>query len=174
MKNYNKLIIFLSIFIFGFLIAIIILSWPLLTGKTHVLATQPIDPFDVLRGQYIVISYEISRVSDIEGISEDNVGDYIYITLEKDEQGISRIKYASLQGSIDEDFIRGRIKSVSRDIALVEYGIEQFFFERGGSFSMRGITVEVRISKSGQARISKLLQNGEPLDIKYKDVGFAS
>ena len=56
----------------------------------------------------------------------------------------------------------------------IEYGIEQFFFERGAKFSMRNITVEVKISNSGQARISKILQNGEPLEIEYKDVGFAS
>jgi uncharacterized membrane-anchored protein len=57
---------------------------------------------------------------------------------------------------------------------MVEYGIEQFFFERGATFSMRNITVEVKISRSGQARISKILQNGQPLKIEYNKVGFAS
>lgn len=173
-KNYIKLIIFISIFIIGVVIAIIYLSWPLLTGKTHILSTQPIDPFDVLMGQYISISYEINRISNTTGISESNVGDYVYAVLEKDSSGISRPKKAVLEKPAEGDFIRGKIIDVYGSTARVEYGIEQFFFERGAEFSMRNITVEVKISSSGQARISKLLQDGKPLEIKYREVGIAS
>ena len=52
------------------LVLLIVLSfifyneWPLLTGKKVVLATQPIDPFDPFRGQYMSINYEISRIKN--------------------------------------------------------------------------------------------------------------
>ena len=173
MKNLNKLIIFISLLIIGFVIAIIILSWPLLTGKTFVLATAPVDPFDVLRGQYITISYEISRLTNIPGISESDMGDYVYVVLEKDSSGIARAKEVLLEKP-EGNFIRGKTKNVFGNSAIVEYGIEQFFFERGATFSMRNITVEVKISNSGQARISKILQDGKPLDITYRKVSITS
>lgn len=170
MKNLNKLIIFISLLILGFVIAIIILSWPLLTGKTFILATAPVDPFDVLRGQYITISYEISRLTNI---SESDIGNYIYVVLEKDSSGIARAKEVLLEKP-EGNFIKGKIKNVFGNSAIAEYGIEQFFFERGATFSIRNITVEVKISSSGQARISKILQDGKPLDITYRKVSITS
>lgn len=62
-------------------------QWPLMTGKKIVLATQPVDPFDPFRGQYMTINYEISRLSDIESFEEK---DTIYVSLNEDEEVIWR------------------------------------------------------------------------------------
>ena len=154
----------------GFGIAILILSWPLLTGKTHILATAPVDPFDILRGQYISIRYEISNIQNITDLSEDNLGNTIYTLLEKDASGISRYSGYSFSKPENGDFIKGKIKDVHGNSARVEYGIEQFFFERGAEFQTRNLTVEVKVSSSGTARISRLLYNGEPIDVKYREI----
>ena len=57
-REYKKLIATLGVICIIIGVFILYLAWPLMTGKTIVLATRPIDPFDIFRGQYIVINYE--------------------------------------------------------------------------------------------------------------------
>ncbi len=153
------------------IILIIVLSfilyneWPLLTGKKIVLATRPVDPFDLFRGQYMSIRYEISTLNNAEGFE---AGDSIYVILKKDKEGVWRMQSTSREKPEREDFIKGKIKRVYGNTANVEYGIEQFFFERGAELPTRNITVEVSVANSGRARLVQLLHNGEPATIKYK------
>src|SRR3990167_3487492 len=93
-KDYAKFLVFAALLILGFGIAILALSWPLLTGKTYVLATAPVDPFDAFRGQYIDIRYEITTLnapllSTLE-VSEEDAGKVIDIILKKDDSEASR------------------------------------------------------------------------------------
>jgi len=165
MNNYTKLIIFIILLLAGFGIAILILSWPSISGKTYTLATGTIDPFDILMGQYATLNYEISRIQNIP--QEARIGDSIYVSLEEDDSGIFRYGSTSLTKP-QNNFIKGKIKAFSGNTAIVEYGIETFYFERGASFSMRNITVEVKVSNSGKAVLSRILQNGSPLAIEYR------
>jgi len=173
MNNYQKLIIFIAILILGFGTAILYLSWPLLTGKTYILSTTPVDPFDIFKGQYITIRYEISQIPDTV-LSQEAVGKSAYVLLEKDESGISHSEEILLVKPQEKDFIKGKITNIYGNTAQIEYGIEQFFFERGATFSMQNLTVEVKVDSSGQARISKLLQNGKPVEMKYRKIGLTS
>ncbi|PIN93687.1 hypothetical protein COU54_02270 [Candidatus Pacearchaeota archaeon CG10_big_fil_rev_8_21_14_0_10_31_24] len=106
-KEYLKLAIILGVLFLilgGFLLYV---SIPLLSTKTVVLATQPVDPFDLIRGQYIVIRYEIASIPSIEGAE---VGDNIYVSLMEDTNGTARYKTASLDKPSKEDlFIRGQV-----------------------------------------------------------------
>lgn len=174
MSNYAKLLIFIVIFCVGFGAAILYLSWPLLTGETHVLATAPVDPFDLFKGQYLILSYEISQVPNTETLSEKAKDEEVYVVLEKDSLGISRPKETSLIKPEGKAFIKGKLKSINSNHIQIEYGIEQFFFERGAIFSMQNLTVEVKVDRSGQARISKLLQNGKPLEMEYRKASWTS
>lgn len=171
MKQYTRLIVTLAVLLGIAGTFIFYLSWPLLTGKTVILATRPVDPFDILRGQYIVINYEINNIPIIDGAKE---GNSVYVILKEDENKIWRYKSASLSIPKDEDFIKGSIKSIYGDNMRIEYGIEQFFFERNAEFPTRDLTVEVKISSSGQARISNLLHDGKPIEIKYKKPSLTS
>ena len=138
-------------------------EWPLLTGKKIVLATQPVDPFAPFRGQYMRIGYEISR---LEGVEDFESGDVIYVLLDEDEEGIWRFESASHSMPSRGDFIKGKITWVSGESVSVEYGIEQFFFEKGASVPIRNITVEVSVANSGRAGFVQLLQDGKPVDIE--------
>ena len=51
----------------------------------------------------------------------------------------------------------------------IQYGIEQYFFERNAHIDTRNMTVEIKIDASGNARIAKLLSNGLPANITYSD-----
>ena len=149
---------------------ILYLSWPLLTGTTVILKVQPVDPFDVFRGQYMTINYEISRVSLP---AEAKEGDTIYVLLKESDDKIWHSEKASLSKPDSGVFIRGTAKQSWSGLG-VEYGIEQYFFERNAEVPWRNLQVKVKVSSSGQARIVELLQDGKPINITYKKAGLTS
>jgi len=171
-KDVFRLIIVLFVLFIVLGGMILYLSLPLLLGReTIVLATQPIDPFDPLRGQYIIIRYEINTISLPSGAQE---GDTIYVSLAEDAQGISRYGGVSLTVPHEDLFIKGEIKNIYGEEARVEYGIEQYFFERHAEFETQDIQVEAKVGSDGQARITRLLRQGEPIEIKYQKKSFYS
>lgn len=161
----TRLIIFLVILIGIVLTLILYFSWPLLTGKEIILATQPVDPFDILRGQYLTIRYDISQVPTIKGAF---VGDQVYVTLKEDSSHIWRYEKVSLVKP-EGDFIKGEITSIYGESMQIKYGIEQYFFERNAHIETRNMTIKVKIGVSGQARIVELMKDNKPLIIEYEN-----
>jgi uncharacterized membrane-anchored protein len=170
-KQYIALIGVICLVLIVLLSFILYNQWPFMTGKKLVLATQPVDPFDPFRGQYMTINYEISRISDVEGFAE---GDSVYISLKEDEQGIWRKESVSKSKPAKGDFIKGEVTSVYENSIRVEYGIEQFFFERHAELPTRNITVEAIVANSGRAKLVQLLHNGEPIKIEYEEFDIKS
>ena len=80
MNQYKRLIIALVVLIGIAGSFMLYLSFPLLMGKTVILKTQPVDPFDFFRGQYLIINYEISGVNLSEVFKE---GDTVYVSLKE-------------------------------------------------------------------------------------------
>lgn len=150
---------------------ILYLSWPLLTGVTVVLATEPVDPFDPLRGQYITIRYEISTIPTPAEVQE---GDIVYVSLKKDAEDVSHYADASRQPPRSGAFIKGKITQIYGNRSRVEYGIEQYFFERNAQFETFGLQVEAKVAADGQARISRLLRDGKPVEISYEKKSWLS
>lgn len=165
MKELTRLIVALVVLLGIAGSFILYLSLPLIAGKTIILATRPIDPFDILRGQYITINYDISRIPSLSGIEQ---GDTVYVVLKEDENKIARYQSESLSKPNEPLFIKGTAKENNGETIRIEYEIEQYFFERNAELPRTNLTVEVKISSSGQARISNLLFNGKPVEIKYK------
>jgi uncharacterized membrane-anchored protein len=170
-KEVYKLIIILAILGLiggGFLLY---LSIPLLSDTSVILSTQPVDPFDPIRGQYMIISYEINSIPKLENAKN---GNKIYVLLEEDENGISRYKSASFTKH-KGIFIKGEVTSVRENTMRVKYGIEQYFFERGARFQTRINNVEVKLSSGGRSTISKILdENKEPVKITYRNITLTS
>lgn len=172
MKDYRRLMMGLGVILGIAGLFILYLSWPLITGKTVVLATQPIDPFEILRGQYFNINYNISTIPFIK---DATIGDGVYVSLREDVDHIWKLQETSLTiPNKDKTFIKGKIKSINSNQMWIEYGIEQYFFERNAQLPTTNITVEAKISRQGQARISRLLHNGRPVEIKYQEVTLTS
>ena len=163
------LVVLLLLLILGSFI--LYLAWPLMTGQAIVLALRPVDPFDPLRGQYIVLNYEISSLPAPEGARE---GSTVYILLKEDEQGIWRYKSASLSRPEKGIVIAGTVRSLYSNTMNLEYGIEQYFFERHAQLPTQNLTVEVKVSADGNARISQLLHNGKPAQIIYENKSWLS
>jgi uncharacterized membrane-anchored protein len=184
---YTKLLI--GLFILGGMLAIfgLYLGMPLITGAEATLATQPIDPFDPLRGQYIVIRYEISAIpamayfepptsplADQASPVTLKVGDEVYVSLKDDREGIARFTKAFMEKPSKGLFIKGKVERVAGDQATVTYGIEQYFFEKGAQFSTQNLQVKVKIDSSGKARIKALVRDGKPVEMTYRDTSLYS
>ena len=169
-RQYVRLIIALVVIVGIAGTFISYLSWPLLTGTTVILKIQPIDPLDVFRGQYLTISYEISSVVLP---AETKEGDTIYVSLKEGDDKIWHAEKVSLIRPESDVFIKGTAKKSWRGLG-VEYGIEQYFFERNAELPWRNLQVKVKISSSGQARIVELLQDGKSFNITYRNVGLTS
>jgi len=127
MRLFVKLAVFLGILFSitgGF---VLYSSWPLIFGETIVLETRPVDPFDVLRGQYIVINYEISTIPLLKNAV---LGDSVYVVLQENEN--KTVEYNSTSFIIPSRgyFIKGTVRNIADDRMTLEYGIEQYFFER--------------------------------------------
>src|SRR3954465_3838106 len=69
---------------------------PLLTGQTVLVRVVPVDPRDLFRGDYVILSYEFSRMppQGVEGISEvqrrggSKEGRTVYVPLVPDSDGV--------------------------------------------------------------------------------------
>ncbi|MEK6886251.1 MAG: GDYXXLXY domain-containing protein [Nanoarchaeota archaeon] len=161
----------ISVIIVSLVVLLVVVSfllyneWPHLTGKKIVLDTRPVDPFDPLRGQYMQISYEISILNSTNLES----GDIVYVKLKEDSKGIWRFVDSSKNKPSQGDFIKGKVTSIYGNRANVEYGIEQYFFERNAEIPTQNITVEVVVTNSGRAELVQLLQNGKPVKIDYQE-----
>lgn len=147
----------------------LVLAWPLITGTTVVLETEPVDPFDILRGQYLVIRYDVSTVPVVAGADE---GSTVYVSLQEGEDGIWRYSSASLSEPSSGVFLRGTVDWNSSDSIGITYGIEQYFFERNARVDTVNMTVEAKVSADGSARITRLLNNGTSA-IRYENKPFS-
>lgn len=151
-------------------------------GTEVLLKVEPVDPRDLLRGDYIYLSYEISRipVSLIANIpagqtsSEDGP---VVTRLGKDADGYWRAKSvwlgkppeAAVEGEVD---IGGHISAgwnLTPDTTLsADYGIERFYLPEGEGLAIerdmrvRPFGVRVAVAKDGKAQI-KALMDGDTM-----------
>jgi uncharacterized membrane-anchored protein len=170
MNQYTKLAIGIGVLLLlagGF---ILYESYPLINGETVVLATRPVDPFDPLRGQYIVINYDVNSITVPEG---SQAGATVYVKLEPDDGGVWRYAGSSLERP-EGIFLAGTIERVNGEWAQVNYGIEQYFFERNAQLEPGNLTVQVRIAPSGRPKIEQLLINGTPARFMYSNLSLTS
>ena len=102
------------------------------TGTEILLETAPVDPRDLFRGDYVILSYGISSVSGVNS-SDFKPGDSIYASLSKKEKfwtidtaGRNRPELAQNQVCL-----KGEVSSIFSDILRVSWGIESYFVPEG-------------------------------------------
>jgi len=172
--------IFLGI---GILWIIIILGFvafkefTLKTGEEVMLKTMPIDPRDLFRGDYVILSYEIGSL-DIGSLPTDtanfNQNDKVYVVLSKQDG------YGTASGIYKNQpneglFIKGTIKNIRNSQITIEYGIESYFVPEGEGWEIqrqsgRGLEAKVAIDKFGNAIIKSIFLNGK--EVKFNRDGF--
>jgi uncharacterized membrane-anchored protein len=135
-----------------------------LFGKTVILKTAPVDPFDWMAGYHVTLSYEISTPRGVPGWDEAKDGDTVYVVLKEDTDGIWNAESVHTEwpeGIPPESVvIKGR-KRYSRII----YGIESYYIPEGAREKLEAdlqkhredARIEVKVGSSGKAALMRLL-----------------
>ena len=152
----------------------------LLAGGAEVLLhTAPVDPRDLLRGDYVALSYDISRVPVATltgGIPPSAIGRTLNVRLERQADGfwaISESSFAPLpakEGSVILRSLPLRYQPLEGEQVLtVDYGIERFYLPEGEGHTLEGapmngrVSVAVRVGSDGEGLIRRLMLDGRPL-----------
>jgi uncharacterized membrane-anchored protein len=141
-------------------------------GTEVVLKTVPIDPRDILRGQYVALRYDISTLksndcsaSDCLGYKFPPTGDTLYVSL-KNRGGIWEANGASGNKPFSGVFIKGTVVNIYGSQVNVKYGIESYFVSPDKATELeaavrRGILLmKVVVDGEGNAVVRGVFDNG--------------
>ena len=154
-------------------------------GQEVLLKVEPVDPRDLLRGDYVALGYEISRIP-VKLIANIPAGKFtsdeqsVVVRVKKGADGYWHPETAWLDAApapagADEVEIVGRIGAgwdlrESATMAVSPYyGIERFYLPEGEGLAIqndmrvRPFGMKVAVSKSGQAQIKALMDGDKTL-----------
>ena len=153
-------------------------------GREITLKIEPIDPNDLLRGDYVSLFYEISRisVSDITNVpAEEYLGaDHtLYVRLRKGSDGYWHPLSATFDAPLasapgpEEADVKGAVgggSDLGKGASLYpDYGIERFYLPEGEGMDIqqdmrvRAFEIRVALASDGTAQIKALLDGDKPL-----------
>lgn len=171
-KHRKKLFILLItiqvLFLVGITTSYYAVSW---FGKEVRLDTEPVDPRDLLYGDYVILNYDISNVSNSlwKGSKSDEtpkVGTTVYVVLipksPEEDPIYSAVGVYKEKPSIqnDEVILRGKIDYSFDQNIRIKYGIEKYYVPENTGKELEDhvgdMTVRVKSAPWGQAVIEEL------------------
>jgi uncharacterized membrane-anchored protein len=137
-----------------------------ITGTTVILKTEPVDPYSVMSGYYVTLSYNISRLPDNMSGSLDYHRP-CYVVLEPDpEDKFGAWKAVSTHKEYPATVQPGQVVIKGRyDGWRIKYGIEDYYIPEGMRQEIeealrknnREARVEVKVASTGEAALVRLL-----------------
>ena len=142
---------------------------PLVTGQTVLVRVQPVDPRDLFRGDYVILSYDFSRVQKdgIEGLSEmerrrsmkNLEGRTVYVPLVQDSvPGHWRAEKVTVVKPEQGLFIKGLMERYGS----LKFGVEAYYVQEGTGLMYeqairdRKLSAELAVTSGGQAALRGL------------------
>ena len=130
---------------------------------------RPVDPQDLLRGDYLTMNYDISDVtlraapagSESGGVSE------VWVLLERKDRYyvVAQAAREKLTPKPGQVLVRGELGYNGRNATgttRVEYGIERYFVPEGrGSPRFKLMEIEVSVSRAHRLYIKRVLLDGQ-------------
>ncbi|HEY3175557.1 MAG TPA: GDYXXLXY domain-containing protein [Candidatus Polarisedimenticolia bacterium] len=157
--------------------ALFLLGWAgwleaeLRRSPTVLLETRPVDPSEILRGDYITLNYTIGTVpiSAFTAPPEtDQYGEKVCVELAPAGE-FWQVATASPGGCAGgeppgEDRLRleGRITSVGADSVALDYGIGRYYVPEGMGTPQGRLTARVAITSWSRALIKEVYLDGRP------------
>jgi uncharacterized membrane-anchored protein len=135
-------------------------------GRTVTLRTSPVDPHDLLSGEYVSLNYDISQVPRRLWRGEANPRRRrpVYVELQPNATGeyVAVAVYPEEPAALPagHELMRGWIANAWRQGLQLRYGLERYYVPEGAAQQLarqarRGpLRVRVSIAPWGQARIS--------------------
>ncbi len=148
------------------------------TGETVLLRTAPLDPRDLLRGDYVTVRYEISRIDGRRVLVDGDVYGSVYVELQRDEDGYWRA--VAIHDSRRRSFsrtvvIKGharytRSAALGYDAYDVRYGIEDIFVPESSARALPAgpghtVAVEAKVDRFGNAVPRRFYVDGTPFEL---------
>lgn len=131
---------------------------PIYFGKEIKVDVSLYDPRDLLRGNYVSLNYDFSRLQD-DLQSENLKGNKIFAILKEDKDGIYKFEKHSFKKPESGVFLAGRIPPY-RHSAI--FGVEAFFLP-----VKKALDMERDISQNGAFAIISVMDNGKA---RVKDI----
>jgi len=128
-------------------------------GQTTILATRPVDPRDLFRGEYVILRYAIESDEQVlqvaDGVSDGGV---LFIKLGEDDRGIAAVERVQINrpASLDGLWIKGEVRN-----GRVRFpSIEQFYVPEGSGTPIERLRSDLHVGVTlheGEARVTHLL-----------------
>jgi uncharacterized membrane-anchored protein len=150
-------------------------------GREVTLQTQPVDPRDLLRGDYVVLRYDISQLpaGALAGQPSAERNPIVFVKLAPNAAGLYEavsVHATPVAVNAPEILIRGRVTyscgSANRtfcDKLTIRYGLESYFVPEGEGKKLeqarnqQKLRVVAAVLPSGRAAIKRVLLDGEPV-----------
>ncbi|GHC67572.1 GDYXXLXY domain-containing protein [Limoniibacter endophyticus] len=160
----------MAMFQSGFLLASIQQRADVLrNGAEIVLQTAPVDPRDLLRGDYVTLGYDITRIelSRVEGSKENTRRNQpVRVFVQTGSDGVASFTRASFDSTAmpreGEIMLLGTARSIGSTTLLINYGIERYYVPEGKGLAIEHAQREQRVdaviavSNGGKAQIKAL------------------
>ncbi|RJQ31615.1 MAG: hypothetical protein C4589_01480 [Peptococcaceae bacterium] len=156
--------------------------WTIQAGETVLLKTVPVDPRDLMMGDYVSLEYEINRLP--AGIFQPEGADIsrgvrpnkaVYVVLKpQGNYHVAAEAYLRKPSSLNpgEVLIKGKyLFGLDREVRVI-YGIERFYVPEGKGMEIerppnqtgrQQLDVEVKVGTGGNAVIRRVFVNGEEM-----------
>lgn len=170
LKQREQLILALAVvfqlFVLGSMI--VLHAAPLLYGEKVIVKVVPVDPRDLFRGDYVILSYDFSRIPP-EGIDGVSAGSYaesrkhqgrtVYAVLAPATDGdYSKVTKLTFEKPSSGTFLRGQIAGWNR----IKFGIEAYYLQEGEGLKYEqairngDLYVELAVAPNGTAKLREL------------------
>lgn len=150
-------------------------------GTEVKLLTRPIDPRDLLRGDYVVLGYDISQLPAGSLLGQPATSPTVFVKLAPNSEGLYQavsVHAEAVPVTSPEVLIRGRVAYGTRcgpqsrafcEKLQIRYNLEKYFVPEGEGKKLeqarnqRKLVVVAAVLPSGRAAIKRLLLDGEPV-----------
>jgi uncharacterized membrane-anchored protein len=135
-------------------------------GELILLETRPVDPRDLLRGDYVVLNYKIGAVPLNKfrppRQSGPKAGEAVFVVLAK-HGDFHEVEWASTE-PVEAPAGMVVLKGAASSSAWggIEFGLERYYVHEGSGNPRGKLTVQVAVSKSGKGVIKQVFLDGEP------------
>jgi uncharacterized membrane-anchored protein len=154
-------------------------------GREIRLAVVPVEPRDLLRGHYVILTYDISRIDNRDAAADPDLGygDTVYVAIADGTDGWQATALRS-EPPAAGTFIRGTVGGVTVESGddcppiagcrtyAVDYNLEQFFVPEGTGREIENlrndqrVSVDVALADDGRAALKRLLVDG---DVRFEE-----
>ena len=155
-------------------------EYALATGKAILLETRPVDPRDLLRGDYLILNY---KISDVPGklfsppVRNDLApGAKIFVAVAPGTNqfyAVTRASTNEFAPAASEVLLKG--ESANRwwnatNSVHVTYGLERYYIAENTGNPPRGkLTAQAVVPASGRAKLKQVFLDGKPYEQAMKN-----